>query len=83
VALKGKLYGDTGGGGASNFGVLFGLSTGGEKVLHNFSGSTDGNDPQSGLIIDSAGNLYGTARWGGDLSCNPPSGCGTVFKLAP
>jgi uncharacterized repeat protein (TIGR03803 family) len=28
-------------------------------------------------------NLYGTTYWGGDLSCDPPLGCGTVFKLDP
>src|SRR5277367_2090457 len=33
-------------------------------VVHNFSGS-NGSDPMNGLVIDAAGNLYGTASAGG------------------
>jgi uncharacterized repeat protein (TIGR03803 family) len=83
LASKGKVYGDTQIGGVGNFGTVFVLGTNGEKVLYSFEGSTDGENPQSGLILDSVGNLYGTAYFGGDLSCNPPYGCGTVFRLAP
>src|ERR1700674_2827722 len=50
-------------------------------VLHSFRGGKDGGQPSSGLVSDAAGNLYGTAEFGGDLSCNAPSGCGTVFKI--
>lgn len=57
--------------------------TGVETVLYSFTGSTDGAFPVAGVILDSAGNIYGTATTGGDLNCNPPYGCGTVFKLAP
>jgi uncharacterized repeat protein (TIGR03803 family) len=35
------------------------------------------------LVADKAGNLYGTTRYGGDLSCGAPYGCGVVFKLSP
>jgi uncharacterized repeat protein (TIGR03803 family) len=31
--------------------------------------------------MDSAGNLYGTAYYGGDSQCNYGLGCGTVFKI--
>src|SRR5450755_3450796 len=48
-----------------------------EKVLYNFSGGADGYWPQSALIFDSAGNLYGTTFGGG------PGLFGTVFKLSP
>ncbi len=34
------------------------------------------------MIIDAAGNLYGTTEYGGDYSCGGP-GCGTVFELMP
>jgi uncharacterized repeat protein (TIGR03803 family) len=45
-------------------------------VLHSFKGSpTDGSGPESGLIGDSAGNLYGTTLGGG------ASDAGVVFKL--
>lgn len=37
--------------------------------------------PNGGLTFDRAGNLYGTTSLGGDLSCNPPNGCGIVFKI--
>jgi uncharacterized repeat protein (TIGR03803 family) len=54
-----------------------------QSILHNFgSSSTDGGYPFGGLVMDTAGNLYGT-NWsgGGSLNCSPYSGCGTVFKL--
>ena len=38
---------------------------------------------QAPLILDRAGNLYGTAEYGGDLSCNGGFGCGVVFKIDP
>jgi uncharacterized repeat protein (TIGR03803 family) len=54
-------------------------------VLHSFADDPAGGlFPNSGLILDGAGNLYGTTYFGGDLSsslCFP--GCGVVFKLAP
>jgi uncharacterized repeat protein (TIGR03803 family) len=50
-------------------------------VLHSFTGGKDGGQPYAGLISDAAGNLYGTTQFGGDLSCNAPYGCGTVFKI--
>jgi len=47
-----------------------------EVVLYNFTGGTDGSIPQSGLVQDTAGNLYGTTLDGG-------LGGGTVFELTP
>lgn len=61
------------------FGSLASAAT--EKILHAFT-ITDGADPYSGVVIDSAGNLYGTTFWGGSTFCGG-SGCGVVFKLAP
>jgi len=46
------------------------------KVLYNFTGGMDGSTPTAGLTKDAAGNLYGTAEFGG------PAGQGTVFKLS-
>ena len=72
----GNLYGTTNAGGVSNVGTVFQVSPNGkEKVLHVFSGGTDGGSPVAGLTMDTAGNLYGTTTAGGS------SGNGTVFKL--
>ena len=47
------------------------------RVIYNFTGAGDGGSPFAGLVIDAAGNLYGTTGGGG------PFGEGTVFKLTP
>ena len=76
----GNLYGTTSFGGQFNSGTVFKLvnSSGvyNENVLHNFTGGADGSYPYAGLVLDSMGNLYGTASQGGDSFNN-----GTVFKL--
>ena len=51
------------------------------NVLYNFTGGLDGAHPYAGVTMDAAGNLYGTANAGGDLTCNSPHGCGTVYAL--
>jgi uncharacterized repeat protein (TIGR03803 family) len=66
-------------------GVVFKLDTSNnETVLHRFTGP-DGALPYASLLIDATGNLYGTASFGGDLSCEDDGlpGCGVVFKLIP
>src|SRR6266496_112194 len=79
----GNLYGTTRYGGVDDFGTIFELPvTGGEKVLHHFSDNWDGAYPTSGLIVDDADNLYGTAEFGGYPLCGD-IGCGLVFKLSP
>jgi uncharacterized repeat protein (TIGR03803 family) len=87
----GNLYGTTVLGGDLNCeiggppagcGVAFKLTPSGEElVLHVFSGSTDGAWPSAALVRDGAGNVYGTAYFGGDLQCDSGLGCGTIFKI--
>jgi uncharacterized repeat protein (TIGR03803 family) len=49
-----------------------------EKILHSFNGTlTQGSYPQSVLVSDASGNLYGTTFLGGTYSL------GTVYKLTP
>jgi uncharacterized repeat protein (TIGR03803 family) len=82
----GNLYGVAPQGGAgfcnSGLGVVYELDmTGKQTVLHTFGGG-DGAFPSSVLLLDSAGNLYGTTQaGGGSIVCG--GGCGTVFELSP
>ncbi len=75
----GNLYGTTEDGGANEYGVVFELIPVGtnwtETVLYSFW-PTDGDGPENGLVMDSAGNLYGTTHWGGYWED------GTVFELS-
>jgi uncharacterized repeat protein (TIGR03803 family) len=70
----GNLYGTTSQLVATDLSVVYKLDPAGHyTVLYSFSGGADGNDP-GGLILDSAGNLYGVAGSGS-------TGAGLVFKL--
>ena len=88
---SGNLYGATGLGGAFGNGVIFQLTPNSdgswtEKVLHHFTGGSDGAYPDHQvLVFDSTGNLYGVAALGGQGNCPLFGGslCGTVFKLTP
>jgi len=84
----GDLYGTTSYGGKYQKGAVFKLTPRAkgkwkETVLHSFKGGSDGNAPLSTPALDKAGSVYGTTEEGGDPSCDPPYGCGTVFKLTP
>ena len=83
VDSKGNVYGTTGGGGSANLGTVFRVSpTGKETVLHSFTGAPDGAQPQSGLVADKDGNVYGTTFRGGDINCESSlGGCGVVYKI--
>jgi len=81
----GNLYGTTDAGGSYTYGTVYELmpKAGGgwtEKNLHSFGNpsGTDGRYPSAGLILDAAGNLYGTAEAGG-----PHDSGGIVFELTP
>jgi len=80
----GNIYGTTYIGGAFGAGTVFKLDpTGKETVLHSFTGGKDGSNPYFVvLLLDKAGNLYGTTSAGAGTGCGG-TGCGTVFRLTP
>jgi uncharacterized repeat protein (TIGR03803 family) len=79
IDSKGNLYGTTNSGGVHGAGAVFRANgSGQEHVLYSFGSiANDGANPESSLIFDASGNLYGTTFSGG------VSGNGTVFKLTP
>jgi uncharacterized repeat protein (TIGR03803 family) len=89
---QGRLYGTTIHGGQVGRGTVYRLAPNGkERLLHSFGGTSrngDGDSPNSALIMDRDGNLYGTTIAGGSSACGSGgccagTGCGTVFKVAP
>jgi uncharacterized repeat protein (TIGR03803 family) len=88
-ATDGNLYGTTyfGGNGICRYGCgTVGRITpqGKPTLLYSFCSQpncTDGDAPYSGLIQGTDGNCYGTTQLGGDLTCDPPNGCGTLFRI--
>ncbi|MBL9171392.1 MAG: hypothetical protein JNN07_26905 [Verrucomicrobiales bacterium] len=78
VLAEGMLYGTTSGGGASDSGTIFRISTNGNgyQNIHSFKPATEGSQPQTELTI--IGNrLFGTTSFGG---YGQPNG-GMLFKL--
>jgi uncharacterized repeat protein (TIGR03803 family) len=77
----GSLYGTTTLGGKSNDGVVFKLILSGgsyeEKILHTFTGGSDGANPVAGLTV-SGQVLWGTTSYGGGSSND-----GTIFQVSP
>ena len=78
---EGVLFGTTAWGGVGDDGTVYQL-TGSLSyriaVVHSFpSANGDGAWPNAGVILDAAGNVYGTTAGGGSASG------GTVFKLTP
>jgi uncharacterized repeat protein (TIGR03803 family) len=82
------LYGTTNRGGAHDAGTVYSLTRNGEQwtetILYSFCSQncTDGSNPQSALIPDQAGNLYGVT-WGGGYYNRYPYGAGVVYELTP
>jgi len=83
--LNGTLYGTTSVGGVYGCGTVYKLTSKGEEtVLYSFTGGADGCFPQSNVLQDRHGNLYGVALFGGNLTaanCIDDGGCGVVYKL--
>ncbi len=78
---QGNLYGTTWTGGPNNAGTVYRLTPSGSgwtfETLYAFQGGSDGALPVGGLVLDQAGNLYGTTEQGGS------GNGGTVFELSP
>jgi uncharacterized repeat protein (TIGR03803 family) len=76
----GNLYGTTAEGGTGSRtdaqeGVVFEIDAAGNfSVLYSFTGLSDGGQPEGGVALDRAGNLYGTTLYGG-------VGGGVIFKI--
>ena len=80
IDKAGNIYGTTYYGPGS--GSVYELSPTGtgtytEKVLYSFTGGTDGNLP-TGVLVDGAGNLYGTTTNGGAYNES-----GVAWELSP
>jgi uncharacterized repeat protein (TIGR03803 family) len=75
---EGNLFGTATQGGSYGYGTVFEILPAGRvKVLHAFTGTgPDGSYPQTNLVQDTTGNLYGTTAGGGDLSA------GNVFRVS-
>jgi uncharacterized repeat protein (TIGR03803 family) len=86
--VSGNLYGTTLQGGAFGYGTVFKLTPNAsrwtETAIYSFcrlQGCEDGSSPYSTLVVDAAGNLYGTALNGG-IYGGATTG-GVVFELTP
>jgi uncharacterized repeat protein (TIGR03803 family) len=86
IDAQGNLYGATNNIGPLHHGNVFELSPTGSgwtyTDLYDFTGGDDGAEPVGGVVLDSAGNIYGTTSVGGVNSCSE-LGCGVVFEITP
>jgi uncharacterized repeat protein (TIGR03803 family) len=83
IDKAGILYGITIGGGTARRGNIYSLdpASGVQTTLYSFTGGADGANPQTGLVSDGKGTLYGVAAAGG-LTDHCGLGCGTIFKFS-
>lgn len=83
IDSAGNLYGTAYKDGANSEGSVFELSPTGQgwvfTDLHDFSGGSDGCNPNGGVVLDAAGNIYGTTTGCGTY----PNQYGTVWKIVP
>jgi uncharacterized repeat protein (TIGR03803 family) len=72
---NGNLYGTTSAGGAEGRGTIFRLIDHPGRVwterFYSFTGGDDGAQPESGVVLDPEGNIYGSTEWGGAESQLP------------
>ena len=79
IDAAGNLYGASYNGGAYEMGSVYELSPSGGSwtytSLHDFTGGVDGGGPISGVVLDTSGNIYGSASAGGT------HGDGVLFEI--
>ena len=84
----GNIFGTTVQGGPNicgevNCGIVFELSRNStgrwiKRTIYSFMSGAGGYGPEGGVVIDKAGNLFGTAGAGGSPNC----GCGVIYRLS-
>jgi uncharacterized repeat protein (TIGR03803 family) len=82
VDNRGNVYGMTPTGGANGLGTIYALhpTSSGDwalRVIHTFTGGSDGSSGSAGKLLLRGGHVYGAATTGG------ANGSGIVFKLTP
>jgi len=87
LGANGNLYGITSQGGSFGLGAIFKSTlTGNVSALHSFCAQSfcaDGRDPEA-IVQATDGTIYGITYSGGSGGqCSSPTGCGTIFQLAP
>jgi uncharacterized repeat protein (TIGR03803 family) len=81
AATRGSVGGACQGG--NSCGSVFEISPSqGYQTLYSFTGGSDGSSP-NGVLLDRAGNFYGTTYSGGINNCYNGQSCGTIFELSP
>ena len=77
IDAKGDLFGTTTSGGTGTDGTVFEIQSNATTLttLANFNGTGNGAFPESGLILDAVGDLFGTTAGGGANTD------GTVFEI--
>ena len=87
VDAVGNVYGTAAGGPGLPYGKVYKLSEQSgkwsETVLYVFQGAPDGQGPDSKLLLDRSGNLWGTTAGGGTNTNCSGYICGTVFEITP
>lgn len=86
ILVNGRIFGTASYSGSGGYGTVFELTHTKqgwkESTLYSFTDGSDGGEPESGVVADPTGNLYGVARFGGSSACYP-MGCGVVFEVTP
>jgi uncharacterized repeat protein (TIGR03803 family) len=77
IDKDGNLYGSADDGGSNGYGTVFRLAPDGNlTVLYNFTGGTDGRNPEGDMLLKGT-SLYSTTTGGGDTSCQ----CGVIYEV--